>query len=110
MITSTDVLVRRVTVDSNQTSDGRIVVAPDGRAALIARPNGQPTAMATMLNARVVIEPNNIVTVTNDEQEWRGQRDTRCASCGGRYELRALDPLPLMPQVEAVPATHSDTY
>lgn len=98
-------LARRIIVDGTMVGDGRIVVTNDGRAALIHKNGftGAYEAAATMLGATWE-KTSNTIEVTNGTSTWRGDRDTRCGSCGGRYELRTIDAKPFLPALEPEPA------
>lgn len=100
-IKPTTALVRRATVDGAPVGDGRIVVANDGRAVLIHKNGftGVYEAVATMVGATWE-RRGDTMTVTNGASTWTGQRDGRCGSCGGRYELRTLDAKPFLPALE----------
>lgn len=105
LIKPTSALVRRATVNGEPVGDGRIVVTNDGRAVLIHKNSltGVYEAVATMVGATWE-KQGDTLTVTGPENvaQWTGQRDTRCGSCGGRYELRTLDAKPFLPALEPV--------
>jgi hypothetical protein len=103
MVLAFDALVRQPTVDDVPQTDARIVVTPDGRAALFALPNGQPALIAAMTEATWGVTGDGVVVVSNGASTWRGKRDTRCGSCGGRDRLRMADYEPLLPHVEEHP-------
>lgn len=106
-----DVLLRRVLIDGTPTGDARLVVTSDGRAALISRPAGTFVALASSSSATAEQVSGVTQITTTDGHVWTGQKDTRCGSCGGRYELRAIDPAEFLPAVPvADTATFSDTY
>lgn len=97
-------LVRRATAAGEGVGDVRFVVAKDGRACIIGKnPAGGFRMLAAATEATWRLEKNGVVVVDVAGGQWVGQRDTRCGSCGGRFELRMVDAEQFLPHLEERP-------
>lgn len=90
-----DILLREVTINGVATMDARLVVDGHDNAVLIARPSGQPAVISHMINPTVT-NHGGVIAATDGLNTWTARVDTRCGTCGGRYELATLDPAPLL--------------
>lgn len=98
-----DILIRHCTIDGAATVDARVVITADGRAAMFGRPNGEIAPLSAMTEIiEWGITAAGRLNVTDGTTRWEGDRESRCGSCGGRYELRSVDPELFLPSVTEV--------
>lgn len=101
MMQTSSQMVVNVTVDGVPVGEGRICVAHDGRAVLLQRTAEGIVATHALTGVAYTVA-GEAVSVEADGHVWTAQKDQRCPSCGGRYEIAAADARQFLPAVEAV--------
>lgn len=114
MAKTLDMLLRRATINGAPTIDSRVVADADRRAVLIGKIAAEHVVLASWTDAEWTIAADGRIQITSahpDTPIVEGLRDTRCGSCGGRYELKRVDAKPflaeLAPMIHVEPVTEA---